>query len=210
LWDIGPTENLLCPQFELVLLMKRFMFNFPAIQLRQTITTVLLGIFFLVGIVFCSNVPDASAKSLTPEAQSYQVDRNADAQSGYFNLRSTESPRADDKVQQAGSARPEGKAAIAEQRNKNNAQQQRNEGLARNAKENLNDSTRRAADNTRSAADNVREKLNLDQPLYTGTKEFANDVKERVGTAVENTKDALGGIGDDVRDTVDDSFERVH
>jgi hypothetical protein len=186
--------------------MKRFMSNIPALQLRQTIATALLGIIFLASTVFCSYVPAAIAKPLTPEAKSYQVDaaqKDAQTESGYFQLGSTESARADDKVQQSGSARPDGKAAIANQRNTTNPQGQRSNDLAGNAKDNL-------QDNTKSAADNVREKLNLDQPLYPGTKDFANTVKDRVETAIDNTKDAFGGIADDAKDTVNDSFEKVH
>jgi ABC-type dipeptide/oligopeptide/nickel transport system permease component len=37
-----------------------------------------------------------------------------------------------------------------------------------------------AKEKTESAADNVREKLNLDQPIYPGTKKFINQVKDKV------------------------------
>lgn len=41
----------------------------------------------------------------------------------------------------------------------------------------------------KDTADNVREKLNLDQPIYPGTKEFLNDVKE----SVQDTVDSVTG-----------------
>lgn len=46
----------------------------------------------------------------------------------------------------------------------------------------------------KSTADNVREKLNLDQPIYPGTKEVLNDIKE-------STKDAVNTVtGNDKSD----------
>jgi hypothetical protein len=180
--------------------MKQFIM--PTIQLRQTIAKVLLGIMFLVGTVFYSAVPAAIAKPLTSETRAHQVDQNARENSGYFQLNSTDSSRADDKTQQAGSARPEGKAAIANQQ-KTSVQSDRSN---RSTDENKN----YVRSSVRDENDSVREKLNLDQPLYPGTKEFARDVKEKVGNAIDNTKDAFTGIGDDVRDTVEDSFEQVH
>jgi hypothetical protein len=50
----------------------------------------------------------------------------------------------------------------------------------------------RAQEGLKGAADNVREKLNLDQPIYPGTKEFINDVKEKVEDTVEGAERAVG------------------
>lgn len=125
--------------------MKRFLSNVLIAQLRQAIATTLLGIIVLVGIVFCSDVSEAIAKPLTPEAQSYQIDRNS---------------------QDFGSAK--------------------------------------------NTADDVRDTLNLDQPLYPGTNGFTTGVKERIETAIDNTKSAFGGVVDDAKDIVDNSFEKVH
>lgn len=44
----------------------------------------------------------------------------------------------------------------------------------------------------KGVADNVREKLNLDQPIYPGTKEFINDVKDKVEDTVEGAERAVG------------------
>ncbi|MEW6498214.1 MAG: hypothetical protein AB1589_37800 [Cyanobacteriota bacterium] len=41
-----------------------------------------------------------------------------------------------------------------------------------------------AQQNLKDTADNVREKLNLDQPIYPGTKEVLNDVQDSVKDAV--------------------------
>ena len=58
------------------------------------------------------------------------------------------------------------------------------------------DLTRDIQSNLREAAETVRNKLNLDQPLYSGTKEVIDDVRQGdvrqgVNDAVENTKDVL-------------------
>jgi predicted PurR-regulated permease PerM len=42
-----------------------------------------------------------------------------------------------------------------------------------------------------SAADNIREKLNLDQPIYPGTKEFLNDVQDKAEDTVKGTQQAV-------------------
>ncbi|MBD2460311.1 hypothetical protein H6G89_04570 [Oscillatoria sp. FACHB-1407] len=60
--------------------------------------------------------------------------------------------------------------------------------------------------NVRDAADNVQDALDPDA-AGSRTKGFFNQVKNRVDTAVENTKDAFGGAGDDVRDTLKDASE---
>jgi hypothetical protein len=46
--------------------------------------------------------------------------------------------------------------------------------------QNDNDLVEQSRRNLKDTADNVREKLNLDQPIYPGTKEFLNDVQESV------------------------------
>lgn len=59
--------------------------------------------------------------------------------------------------------------------------------------------------NVRDAAENVRETLDPDGTASSNTKGFFNRVRDRVDTAVENTKDAIGGAADDVRDTLEDT-----
>lgn len=58
------------------------------------------------------------------------------------------------------------------------------------------------ADDTESGleevVDNVREKLNLDQPLYPGTKEFIGDVKETVEDSVDAVQDTFTGGADNL------------
>ncbi|MDX2215608.1 MAG: hypothetical protein SFY66_20265 [Oculatellaceae cyanobacterium bins.114] len=80
---------------------------------------------------------------------------------------------------------------------------------AENARQtrNAQDNVRR---NVRGAAENVREAVNPGNSVSSDTKGFFNQVKNRVDTAVENTKDAFGGTADDVLDTLEDANEPVH
>lgn len=105
------------------------------LRLRQIFTVFLIGLTFWVMQAFgYSNQLQAQAKSLTPEASSYQVDN-------------TDTP---------------------------DIGQLQNDKQVENAQKNLKDT-----------ADNVREKLNLDQPIYPGTKEVLNDVQNSLKGAVD-------------------------
>ncbi|WP_088893224.1 hypothetical protein [Leptolyngbya ohadii] len=68
----------------------------------------------------------------------------------------------------------------------------------RNAKRNLEKTADDAQGGLDDVVDNVREKLNLDQPLYPGTKEFINDVKDSVGDSVDAVQDTFTGGADNV------------
>lgn len=107
----------------------------------QTLTVFLVGLAFVVSIALFTFIPQASAKDLTPEASSYEVE-GADYQVDI------KTPR---------ESAPMGSTE-----------------LNRNVKSNIQD-----------ALDNVREKLNLDEPIYSGTKEFIKDVEERVDETVD-------------------------
>jgi predicted PurR-regulated permease PerM len=50
---------------------------------------------------------------------------------------------------------------------------------------NENDLVGQSRRNLKDTADNIREKLNLDQPIYPGTKEFLNDVQDSVKDATK-------------------------
>lgn len=111
--------------------MNRLMSWLP--NLRQILTVFLVAFaFWTVQVFGYSNLLQAQAKPLTPEATSYEVDAT-----------STDEIQNDNK-------------------------------LVENARQDL-----------KSTADNVREKLNLDQPLYPGTKEFLNDVQESAKDAID-------------------------
>ncbi|MBD1849888.1 hypothetical protein [Leptolyngbya sp. FACHB-711] len=68
----------------------------------------------------------------------------------------------------------------------------------RNAKKNLEETTDQTEGGLKDIVDNVREKLNLDQPLYPGTKEFISDVKETVEDSVDAVEDTLTGGADNL------------
>ncbi|HEY9698962.1 MAG TPA: hypothetical protein V6D10_16985 [Trichocoleus sp.] len=141
------------------------------IKLRQFFTAIVATVLLFCGAAFVSS--PAMAKALTPEAAAYQVAGNYSADSwGKLPTTSENKPNVDTRSQTNSKANSKSYIDL------DNAQ-------VDNAQNNL-----------KSAADNVREKLNLDQPLYPGTKEFIGDVQESVGDAVEGVKDTLGGASD--------------
>jgi cytoskeletal protein RodZ len=168
-------------------------------KVSQAVGAVILGIVLLLGLALFFNTPQVHAKPLTPEAKSYQVAaQDDDGYTGYYQLRSTRSSDPADKTQQA-----------APQGDRVRTQGDRNNELADNAKRNLDETTRSLNDNVRSKTDSVKDKLNLDEPIYPGTKKFVEDVKESVGNVIGNTKDAIQGIPEDAKDTINDSFKRT-
>lgn len=99
------------------------------IRLRQIITVFLVGItVFVIQAFGSTNVLQAQAETVTPEASSYQVDRTA-----------TKAVKSDN-------------------------------GLVEKIKE---------------TAETVREKLNLDEPIDPGTKDFLNSTEERIEEVVK-------------------------
>lgn len=54
-----------------------------------------------------------------------------------------------------------------------------------------NDLIKNSQNKLESAVDNIREKLNLDQPIYPGTKEFLNDVQNQAEDTVKSAQDAV-------------------
>lgn len=113
-------------------------------QITHLFTLSLVVVTLLIGITFSPGQQmQASARSLTPEANEYQVD---------------EAPTIDLD----------------------------------------NEHAHRSQQNLKNTADNIREKLNLDQPLYPGTKEFINDVQDKAGETIEGTQRALENAADTV------------
>ena len=108
--------------------MKRVISFLQTIRLRQVVTVFLVAVTFLVSSAFSSDL-QAQARSITPEADSYQVDRS----------------------------------------NNDNRAQYLQEDQIENSQNKL-----------KSTADNIREKLNLDEELPRSTKEFLNQVEDKV------------------------------
>lgn len=136
------------------------------IKLRRVFTAIVATVLLFCGTAFVSN--PAMAKSLTPEASSYQVAGNFDADSW-------------DKLPTTSNNKP----AVGTRTNTG----------SKSYIDLDNSQVDNAQNNLKSAADNVREKLNLDEPIYPGTKDFLGDVKDSVNNAVEGVKDTFTGSG---------------
>lgn len=156
--------------------MNRIISLVQSVLLRVILTALLIVSPFLLSATFgYGNSFQAQAKPLTPEATKYQVDHT----DGNIEYNSSVGDLA--------------------QNTKNKV-----ESIADNARENLNqkaksvtesDAQERGKDvvNTvqnklENAGDDIREKLNLDQPIYPGTKEFLNDVQDRVEKRVQGER----------------------
>jgi hypothetical protein len=55
----------------------------------------------------------------------------------------------------------------------------------------LNKPARETKEKAEGILDTIKEKLNLDQPIYPGTKEFINDVQEQAEETVKGTQQAI-------------------
>ncbi|HEY9634093.1 MAG TPA: hypothetical protein V6D14_11830 [Coleofasciculaceae cyanobacterium] len=121
---------------------------------RVTLTFSLIGIaLFFSAMLSNGNSLQAQASPLTPEATEYQVNSNDGA-----------SKKIDqDKVNQLF---------------KDYKQPQTASETTEQIGENLSNAPKTIKESLENAADNVREKLNLDQPIYPGTKEFLEDIQE--------------------------------
>jgi hypothetical protein len=120
---------------------------------RVILTLSILGIAFLVSAaVDYGNSFQAQAEPLTPEATKYQVNSN-------------DSPFRENDQEKVNELF------------KDNKQPQTSSGSTQDLGETLTKPQKTIKKNLEGAADNVREKLNLDQPIYSGTKEFLNDAK---------------------------------
>ena len=136
------------------------------IKLRRVFTAIVATVLLFCGTAFVSN--PAMAKSLAPEASSYLVAGNYNADSwGKLPTTSNNKPAVGDR----------GNTSSKSYIDLDNSQMD-------NAQNNL-----------KSTADNVREKMNLDEPVYPGTKDFIGDVKESVNNAVVGVKDTFTGAG---------------
>ncbi len=132
------------------------------VLVRVTLTLLLVGIAFFFGTFLDnSHSSQAQAEPLTPEATQYQVNSN-------------ESPFRED-------AQEKVNAIFKDNKNPQEAPEP-----IRELGENLNKPQKNIKANLESAAENIKDKLNLDQPIYPGTKKFVNDVQEKAQSAVES------------------------
>ncbi|HEY9726125.1 MAG TPA: hypothetical protein V6D50_06720 [Chroococcales cyanobacterium] len=131
------------------------------VLVRVVLTLSLVGIALLLSATL-SNGPSlqAQAEPLTPEATKYKVN-------------SQDSPFRDNEQEKVNEIF------------KDNKNPQPASETTKQIGENLNKPQKTLKRNLENVADNVREKLNLDQPLYPGTKEVLEDV----GDAVRGDRD---------------------
>ena len=123
---------------------------------RIILTLSLVGIAFLLSAVFgYDNSFQAQAEPLTPEATQYQVNSKDSA------FREKEQEKVNSLFQE-------------------NKQPQSASKPTQEIGETISNPAKTVKQNIESVADNVREKLNLDQPLYPGTKEVLNDAADAV------------------------------
>jgi hypothetical protein len=122
---------------------------------RVILTLSIVGIAFLVSAaVDYGNSFQAQAEPLTPEATKYQVN-------------SDDSPFREDDQEKVNALFKE------------NKQPQTSSESTQELGESLTKPQKTIKKNLDSAADNIREKLNLDQPIYPGTKDFLNDAPDK-------------------------------
>ena len=121
---------------------------------RVSLTFSLIGIaLFFSAMLSNGNSLQAQASPLTPEATEYQVNSN-DGASKKIDQEKVNQLFKDYKQPQTASETTE------------------------QIGESLSNAPKTIKESLENAADNVREKLNLDQPIYPGTKEFLEDIQE--------------------------------
>jgi len=134
--------------------MNRLISWLQSVFVRVILTLSLVGIAFLLSATFgYGNSFQAQAEPLTPEATQYQVN-------------SKDSPFRDDDQEKVN------------QLFEDNKQPQTAPETTQKIGDNLTKPAKGIKQNIESIGDTVREKLNLDQPIYPGTKEFLNDVQD--------------------------------
>lgn len=138
------------------------------------LTLSLVGIAFLLNItVGFDNSSQAQAKPLTPEATQYEVDGEenpfkAEQEAGKENLQDTAN------------------RLFAENKKPQDAPE-----ITKEIGENLNKPARETKQKAEGVLDTIKEKLNLDQPIYPGTKEFVNDVQDNIQETAKGAKQAV-------------------
>ncbi|MGB5963169.1 MAG: hypothetical protein WBG73_21205 [Coleofasciculaceae cyanobacterium] len=172
---------------------------------QAALTISLLGVASLFSTVFgVGNDLIANAAALTPEATEYQVNGNpyqAEQEAGKENFQNSANKlfEQNKNPQEA----PELTQKIGEALTKPAKSTKQNiEGIAGNVQEaadTVKDEAASAYEEQRNKPksdakdvfENIKEKLNLDQPIYPGTKEFINDVEEKAEDTIKGTQQAV-------------------
>jgi hypothetical protein len=135
--------------------MNRVISWLPNVFVRVILTLSIVGIAFLLSATLdYGNSFQAQAEPLTPETTKYQVNSN-------------ESPFRENDQEKVNALFNE------------NKQPQTSSESTQELGETLSKPQNNIKGTLEKAAENVREKLNLDQPIYPGTKEFLNDVQDK-------------------------------
>ncbi len=169
--------------------------------IRVVLTVSLFAVAFGFGF---GNELQANAEALTPEVTQYQVDGNPykaeqdagkekfqDSANKLFqeNKRPLEAPETTQKI---------GEAITKPAK----ATKQKLEGIARNIQDTAEDVQEKAKSayeeqknkprsDVKGVLENIKEKLNLEEPIYPGTKEFINDVEDKAEETVKGTQRAV-------------------
>lgn len=168
---------------------------------RATITLALVGMTVLLSTLLePGNGLKANAAPMTPEATQYQVDGNpfkAEQDAGEKNVKDTANKLFQENKKPLEA--PETTQKIGEALTKTPKEVKKKlEGIAGNIKditENVQDQAKTAYEeqknkpksDVKDVLETVKEKLNLDEPIYPGTKEFINDVEEKVEETVKGS-----------------------
>lgn len=174
-------------------------------RLFRAALTLVVGITFLSStLLVLGNSSNANAAALTPEATQYQVDGNpfqAEQDAGEKNAQDTANRLFQENKQPLEA--PETTQKIGEALTKPaKATKQKLEGIAGNIKDTAEDVQNTAKNayedqktkpktNVKNVFETVKEKLNLDEPIYPGTKEFINDVEEKAEETVKGSQQAV-------------------
>lgn len=174
--------------------MSRLMNWFDQIQLRQVITVLLVGVVFFIGTA-CGTNAQATGATTTPEAGAYQTDLKgidrkgnnlSQAIQGDPVFATTQTPII---------------LALEPQQSARRAQEN-----AASAGKNQFAKTKEKTGNT---LDNLREKLNLDEPLYPGTKKALNDAESTAKEAAKGTQRTVEDTAKGTQRAAKDAADRV-
>jgi hypothetical protein len=169
--------------------------------IRAVLTVSLVAVAFGFGV---GNGFQANAEALTPEATQYQVDGNpfkAEQEAGKENFQNSANKLFQENKKPLEA--PETTQKIGEALTKPaKATKQNLEGIAGNIQDTADDVQQKGENayeeqknkpksDLKDVFENIKEKLNLDEPIYPGTKEFINDVEEKAEETVKGTQRAV-------------------
>lgn len=159
---------------------------------RVVSTLCLIGITLLINTTLgFDSTLSAHAKAMTPEAEQYQVDGNpfqAEQDAGKENLQDTanrlfkenkrplEAPETTQKI---------GEALTKPAKATKQKLEEAKDKVQEKTKDAYNNQQNQPAVGIKNIVETVQEKLNLDQPIYSGTKEFINDVQDQAEKIVK-------------------------